>query len=167
MNQQELLALIDARVATDPAFAALVAERQNDGAVAGALSVGRVKPRSYLITRRGVRRVLGARQGRLFVQALRAAAAAVGAVPQEHPAYDDLWWLGELLPDLDGAGIDIGDAETRTALRGLAALGPALGLSPAVTSAHCDALDAASSDPDPIAASLVSDALNARARGEA
>lgn len=161
MTHAELLALIDAHAAEDAEFATLVAAR-NDAAVAAALSVGRVRARPYLITRRGIRRVLGAHEGRLFVQALRAAVAAGQALPEAHPAYDDLWWLGELLPDLDATGIDIGDATTRSALRGLVLLGVALSLSPAVTTEHCDALDAASSEPDPISASEVSDALNAR-----
>ena len=42
LTQADLLALIDARAASDPEFAALVAAR-NDTAIAAALSVGRIK----------------------------------------------------------------------------------------------------------------------------
>lgn len=166
LTAAEILALIDARAAADATFAGLVAERRagnvlRDLEIAAALSAGRVRPVPYLITTRGIRRVLGGHEGRLFVQALRAAAAAVQAVPDNHVAYDDLWWLAELLPDTapGGAGVDIGAAETRVALRGLAALGPALGLTPVVTEAHCAALEAASSEPDPITPGDVSLAL--------
>lgn len=153
MNRAELLALIAARSAADPAIAALVAARTYDAA--GSLLVFLephlpARPKTYLITLRGLRRVLGAREGRVFVQALREAAAAGAALPEAHPAHDDLWWLGELLPDLEsgGGGIDVGDSATRAALRTLAAIGPSLGTPHQVAAAHCDALDAASSELD-------------------
>lgn len=169
MTHEQLLAMIDERVAADPVFAADVAERR-DALVAAALSVGRVRPREYLITIRGLRTVLGKVEGRVFVEALREAAALVETLPTAHPAYDDLWWLRELLPALDangGAGIDIGSAETRTALEGLVILGELLGLQHRVTTAHVAALVAASSDSDPIDVAAVSASLNQRAKENA
>lgn len=165
MTRADLLSAIDALAASDPAFAALVAARASDTAIAAALEAT-LPPVAvpYLITLRGIRRVLGAHEGRVFVSALREAAAVGAGLPEAHPAYDALWWPGELLPNLEagGQGIDIGDAETRAALRGLAALGPALGTPHVVTTAHCDALDAASSAPATVSVEMVSDALNSR-----
>lgn len=169
MTHAEILALIDARAASNAEFAALVAAR-NDAGIAAALSETRTRPREYLISIRGIRTVLGKREGRVFVQALREAAALAETLPEAHPAYDDIWWLGELLPALDargGAGIDIGSPETRAALQGLVVLGEVLSMTRRVTDAHVAALVAASSEPDPIDVGAVSAALNARAKGVA
>lgn len=169
MTHEQLLALIDEKAAADPAVADDVVERR-DAKVAAALSVGRVRPREYLITIRGLRTVLGKVEGRVFVEALREAAALVETLPTAHPAYDDLWWLRELLPALNadgGAGIDIGSTETRTALEGLVILGVLLGLQHRVTAAHVAALVAASSEGDPIDVASVSAALNQRAKENA
>lgn len=168
MKQSELVELIAERAAADPEFARLIERRQ-----AGDVSVDReiqaalpstAVPRQYLVTYRGIRRVLGAHEGRIFVQSLRAFAGMVSVLPEAHPAYDELWWLAELLPDLDtgGDGIDIGDPATRGALRALA--GPMAGLlpeGPNITSAHCDALDAASSTMAPVPLDLLSNVLSA------
>lgn len=164
MTHEQLLALIDERAAADPVFADHVTWRR-DAQIAAALSKDRKRPREYLITIRGLRTVLGKVEGRVFVQALREAAALVETLPTAHPAYDDLWWLRELLPALNadgGAGIDIGSTETRTALEGLVILGELLGLQHRVTAAHVAALVAASSEPDPIDVGAVSVALNGR-----
>lgn len=160
MTPSELRAQIDAKAAVDETFAALVAAGAN-GAVAQALPAV-VTPRQYLVTYRGIRRVLGAHEGRVFVQSLRAFAALVETLPEAHPAYDELWWLNELLPDLDtgGDGVDIGDAETRNALRALA--GPMAALlpnGPNITAAHCDALEAASSSSAPVSVDAVRAAM--------
>lgn len=168
MTPAELRALIDDRAKDDPELAALVERRR-----AGDVSVDReiqaalpatAVPRQYLVTYRGIRRVLGAHEGRIFVQSLRAFAGLVSVLPEAHPAYDELWWLAELLPDLDtgGDGIDIGDPATRGALRALA--GPMAGLlpeGPSITAAHCDALDAASSTISPVPLDLLSNVLSA------
>lgn len=169
MTHEQLLALIDERAAADPVFADDVVERR-DAKVAAALSVGRVRPREYLITIRGLRTVLGKVEGRIFVEALREAAALGKTLPTAHPAYDDLWWLNELLPALNadgGAGIDIGSTETRAALDGLVILGELLGLQHRVTTAHVAALVAASSEGDPIDVAAVSASLNQRAKENA
>lgn len=166
-----LRAVIDERVAADPAFATLVERRR-----AGDVSVDReiqaalpptAIPRPYLITMRGIRRVLGAHEGRIFAQSLVAFANLVRTqqLPEAHSAYDELWWLAELLPDLDtgGEGIDIGDPATRGALRALA--GPMAALlpnGPNITPAHCDALDAASSTLAPVSIDLLSNVLSER-----
>jgi len=163
MTSAELLALIDERAASDAPFAEMVAARA-DRLIAEALPPV-VTPKPYLITMRGLRRVLGQHEGRIFVESLRAFAAMPAAMPEAHPAYDALWWLAELLPDLDtgGDGIDVGDAETRAALRGLAAISPVLlPDGPQVTLAHCEALEAASSVVVPISVDAVSTALNSR-----
>ena len=163
MNQSELVELIAERAAADPEFAEWV-ERRADRLIAEALPPV-VTPKPYLITMRGLRRVLGQHEGRIFVESLRAFAAMPAAMPEAHQAYDALWWLAELLPDLDtgGDGIDVGDAETRAALRGLAAIAPVLlPDGPQVTLAHCEALEAASSVVVPISVDAVSTALNSR-----
>jgi hypothetical protein len=161
MTPTELRALIDERAAKDGDFAAMVDARL-DRLIADALPP-EVIPNSYLITMRGIRRVLGPHEGRVFVEALRAFAAMPATMPEAHSAYDALWWLAELLPDLDtgGDGIDVGDAETRAALRGLAAISPVLlPDGPQVTIAHCEALEAASSVVVPVSVDAVSTALN-------
>ena len=161
MTLIELRALIDERAAGDKEFARLVADRA-DRLIAAALPP-EVTPKPYLITMRGIRRVLGQHEGRIFVESLRAFAAMPAAMPEAHSAYDAMWWLAELLPDLDtgGDGIDVGDAETRAALRGLAAISPVLlPDGPQVTLAHCEALEAASSVSEPVSVDAVSTALN-------
>lgn len=168
MTPAELRTLIDDRAKADPEFANLVERRRAgdvtvDRAIQAALPPTAV-PRQYLVTYRGIRRVLGAHDGRIFVQSLRAFAGLVAVLPEAHPAYDELWWLAELLPDLDtgGDGIDIGDPETRGALRALA--GPMAALlpeGPSITPAHCDALDAASSTMAPVPLDLLSNVLSA------
>lgn len=168
MTPAELRTLIDDRAKDDPELAALVERRRAgdvsvDRAIQSALPSTAV-PRQYLVTYRGIRRVLGAHEGRIFVQSLRAFAGLLHTLNEAHPAYDELWWLAELLPDLDtgGDGIDIGDPATRGALRALA--GPMAGLlpeGPSITAAHCDALDAASSSSVPIPLDLLSNVLSA------
>jgi hypothetical protein len=168
MKQSELVELIAERAASDPEFAGLIERRHAgdvsvDRAIQAALPATAV-PRQYLVTYRGIRRVLGAHEGRIFVQSLRAFAGMVSVLPETHPAYDELWWLAELLPDLDtgGDGIDIGDPATRGALRALA--GPMAALlpeGPSITAAHCDALDAASSTKAPVPLDLLSNVLSA------
>lgn len=163
MTPAELLALIDERAANDAPFAEMVAARA-DRLIADALPPV-VTPKPYLITMRGIRRVLGQHDGRLFVESLRAFAAMPATMPEAHPAYDALWWLVELLPDLENDGIDVGDAETRAALRGLAAISPVLlPDGPQVTIAHCEALEAASSIYTPVGVDAVSSALNSRGK---
>lgn len=160
MTPAELLALIDERAASDAPFAEMVRRGDTDAMALALPAV--VTPRPYLITMRGIRRVLGQHEGRIFVEALRAFAAMPATMPEAHPAYDALWWLAELLPDLDtgGDGIDVGDAETRAALRGLAAISPALlPDGPQVTLAHCEALEAASSVSEPVTATQIGEAM--------
>ena len=168
MDRAALVKLIAERAAADPEFARLIERRQ-----AGDVSVDReiqaalpatAVPRQYLVTYRGIRRVLGAHEGRIFVQSLREFAGLLHTLNEAHPAYDELWWLAELLPDLDtgGDGIDIGDPATRGALRALA--GPMAALlpeGPNITAAHCDALDAASSTMAPVPLDLLSNVLSA------
>lgn len=166
MTPVELRAAIDALAAVDETVARAVESRRagdvsQDRVIAAALAPAK-RPRSYLITMRGVRVALGKRAGREFILALREAAALVAVLPEDAPGYDDLWWLAELLPDLEagGDGVDIGLPETRAALRGLAVLGPKLGTPHVVTTAHCDALDAASTDLVPVTPGEVSIALS-------
>lgn len=161
MTVDKLLALIDERVAKDAAFAKMVSDR-DDAGVAAALSEGRVRARQYLITRRGLRRVLGAHEGRVFVQALREVAALAQSLPEAHPVFDDVWWLAEILPDIGGDGIDIGDYETRAGMRGLVTLCALLDTPHKVTTGHCDTLEAASNEPDPISWVQVAEALGSR-----
>lgn len=167
MDRAALVELIAERAASDAEFATLV-ERRSDRLIAEALPPV-VTPKPYLITMRGIRRVLGQHEGRIFVQSLREFAGLLHTLNEAHPAYDALWWLAELLPDLDtgGDGIDVGDAETRAALRGLAAIAPVLlPDGPQVTLAHCEALEAASSVVVPISVDAVSRALNGASDGK-
>lgn len=151
---------IRAAVAADGYLTSLGTSMAAAVEIAPVISAGRVKPRQYLITRRGLRRVLGAHEGRIFVQALRDVAAMAASMPENHPAYDAVWWLAELLPDVGGGeGIDIGDPETRVGMRGLVTLCAALDTAHKVTDAHCDALEAASNEPDPVSPDAVYQAI--------
>jgi hypothetical protein len=151
MTPADLRALIDQRVATDAEFAALVATGE-DKAIADALSVGRVRHVSRLVTERGVISALGPIEGEAALQALEAFAATT--LPDGHPLKSShagiartLSWLK---PPADG--IDIGDALTRQLLSTFGALG-------VLSSATVTALLALSAVPDPIGYAEVSTAL--------
>ena len=160
MDSADLLALIDARAAEDAEFAALVAAR-NDTAVAAALSVGRTRLQSRLITERGVISALGPIEGESLLQGLEGFAAAT--LPPEHPLAAHHAGIKRVIGWLrpPSEGVDIGDPLTQQLLGTMVALGVA-----GVTAPRVAALLALAAQPDPISGDAVSDALNARARGD-
>ena len=145
MTHEQLLALIDARAATDPVFAEHVAERR-DAQIAAALSEGRTK---LVPTEIGSGTILAALGdgGGAFLDAL----VAIGEANRNVYWTMDLIKQGRLRIDLPA---------TRAGMQGLAAAVPSL--APAV-----QALLTLGYEPDPIDVGAVSAALNARERGAA
>lgn len=161
MTHAEILALIDARAASNAEFAALVAAR-NDAGIAAALSEGRTRPRTRLITERGVISGLGPIEGEALLQGLEGFASSV--LPPEHPlaAYHAgiKRIIGWLKPPSEG--VDIGDPLTANLLGTLAALN-----TPGITTGRVSALLAMAHEPDPIDVAAVSASLNQRAKENA
>lgn len=160
MTPSDLLALIDARAAEDAEFAALVAAR-NDTEVAAALSVGRTRLQSRLITERGVISALGSIEGEALLAGLEAFAAAT--LPPEHPLAAHHAGIKRVIGWLrpPSEGVDIGDPLTQQLLGTMVALGVS-----GVTAPRVAALLALAATADPISVDAVSSALNARDRGE-
>lgn len=145
MTKEDLLALIDARAASDPEFAALVAAR-NDTAIASALSVGRIRYQSRLITERGVISALGPVEGEALLAGLEAFAAADPATLPEQiaPAHKGIARvIGWLKPPSEG--VDIGDPLTHQLLDTMVALGVS-----GVTAERVAAIKALAAVADPI-----------------
>jgi len=157
MTAAEILAMIDARAAIDPEFAALVKDR-NDSGVAAALSEGRTRPRTRMITERGVISILGPIEGEALLQGLEQFAAAT--LPVEHPLAAHHAGIRRIIGWLrpPSEGVDIGDPLTAQLLQTLAAIG-----TPGITSGRVAVLLAAAREDDPISVSDVSAALNGRA----
>jgi hypothetical protein len=142
MSTAAILAMIDARAAIDPEFAALVQAR-NDVAIAAALSVGRTKPVPTEIGAGTILATLG-QGGGAFLDAL----VAIGEQNR------DVYWTMDLIRQ---GRLRIDLPATRAGMQGLAAAVPSL--EPAVT-----ALLTLGYEPDPISLDDVSNALNARAK---
>ena len=140
MTHEQLLALIDARAATDPVFAEDVTERR-DAQIAAALSEGRTK---LVPTEIGSGTILAAlgEGGGAFLDAL----VEIGTVNRNVYWTMDLIRQGRLRIDLPA---------TRAGMQGLAAAVPSL--APAV-----QALLTLGYEPDPISVDAVSAALNSR-----
>lgn len=122
MDKQALRALIEERAAADPAFAAMVAARDDTG-IAAALSAGRKRHIPRLVTERGVVSALGPVEGEAALVALEAFSATTLAdghpLKAMHPGIKrTLSWLK---PPADG--VDIGDPLTRQLLETFGALG--------------------------------------------
>ena len=148
MTNTELNDLITARAGTDPAFAQLVAVR-NDTGIAEALSVGRTRLTTNVLTERGIVSALGPVAGAAFINALYAfaAAPASGPLAAEHPGIKIMVaWLAP-------AGLDVGDALTQQLLDALAATG-------VLASASVATIKQLAVLPDPISTNSVSEALN-------
>lgn len=159
LTQAELLALIDARAAQDAEFAALVASRR-DRDIAEALSVGRIRYQSRLITERGVISALGPIEGEGLLSGLEAFADSTLA--PEHPLalYHAgikrvIGWL-----KAPAEGVDIGDPLTHQLLDTMVAVGV-----PGVTAGRVAAVKALAAVADPISVDEVSNAINARDKG--
>ncbi len=156
MTLAEILALIDARAASNAEFAALVAAR-NDAGIAAALSEGRTRPRTRMITERGVISILGPIEGEALLQGLEQFAAAT--LPVEHPLAAHHAGIKRIIGWLKppSEGVDIGDPLTAQLLGTLAALG-----TQGITTVRVNALLAMAREPDPISVDAVSAALNGR-----
>ena len=156
MTHAEILALIDARAASNAEFAALVAAR-NDAGIAAALSEGRTRPRTRMITERGVISILGPIEGEALLQGLEQFAAAT--LPAEHPLAAHHAGIKRIIGWLKppSEGVDIGDPLTAQLLGTLAALN-----TQGVTTERVNALLAIAREPDPISVDAVSAALNSR-----
>ena len=156
LSKDELLALIDARAAQDAEFAALVAAR-NDTAIAAALSVGRIRYQSRLITERGVISALGPVEGEALLAGLEAFAAS--SLAAEHPLYAAHAGIkrvvGWLKPPSEG--VDIGDPLTHQLLDTMVALGVQ-----GVTAERVAAIKALAAVADPVSTDAVSAALGSR-----
>lgn len=158
MTNAEILALVNAKAAIDPAFAALVAAR-NDTEAAASLSASRTKRVSKMLTKRGIISVLGLNSPQ-FLKALRA--FSVGNFPSGSPIpadntlkpYSDL--AAEIVPYLDGTdGVDVGDALTQQLLKAMASAG-------ILDAASVDTVCALANQPDPITIEQLGRALNSR-----
>lgn len=160
MTPSDLLALIDARAAEDAEFAALVAARK-DTQIAAALSAGRVRYVSRLLTERGVISALGPVEGEALLAGLESFAGST--LPEGHPlaAYHAgiKRVIGWLKPPSEG--VDVGDPLTHQLLDTMVVVGVA-----GVTAPRVAAVKGLAAQPDPISGDAVSDALNARARGD-
>lgn len=144
MSTAAILAMIDARAAIDPEFAALVQSR-NDVGIAAALSAGRVRPVETFGGYGYVMERLGPTGGAALLDALESMAASSPPIK----------WAFRLL---ERGALDFGSAATRAQLDALVAGG----VLPAPAAA---ALKAGAEVADPISVDAVSDALNARAKG--
>lgn len=108
----ELKAEIDAKAAIDPAFAAMLAIRDDNG-MAAALSVGRTRLAETMLTERGVMAALGIVDGEATLAALEAFAASTPSDPQlaaVHPG------IKRMLGWLKTTGVDVGNALTQSLL---------------------------------------------------
>jgi len=165
MTPTELRALIDTRVASDPAFAALVEARQagdvtKDRAIAEALSAGRSRLRLRLTTSRGIYAALGLDDAALVMAVLRALAAGQvpgtgKPLPQDHPLAGYVPVFADLVPWLEPPcdGLDFGAADLQGVIVALAGAG-------LFTAAQRDKLLALGREPDPIGYAEVSAALS-------
>lgn len=144
MTPAELLALIDARAAQDAEFAALVATR-NDTAIAEALSVGRIRYQSRLITERGVISALGPVEGEALLAGLESFAGS--SLAPEHPLYAAHAGIKRMIGWLKAPaeGVDVGDPLTHQLLDTMVALGVQ-----GVTAERVAAIKALAAVPDPI-----------------
>lgn len=115
----QLKAEIDAKAAADPAFAAMLAIRDDNG-MADALSVGRTKLVETMLTERGVMAALGIVDGETTLAALEAFAASTPSDPQlaaVHPG------IKRMLGWLKTTGVDVGNTLTQSLLDLLATTG--------------------------------------------
>lgn len=150
-------------IAADQALAALAASRADDGAIAAALSAGRTKVVSRLITERAVRALAVSPASRYaLLQTLKDAATTppawmplvmtgAGVPAEDQPAYmDDLssaWrWLTQ------EGGLDVGTAAARALLDMISA-----GVT--ASAAACAAVKALAVEPDPVTVNDVVKAL--------
>lgn len=142
-----LLAEIQTRAAADPAFAASLAAGDHT-ACAAALSAGRTRLRSTLLTERGVMAALGVVDGEAALSALEAFAAA----PASGPLAAQHAGISRMVGWLRGAGIDIGDPLAQQLLDILAAVG-------VLAPASVVKIKALAQTPAPVGASEISEAL--------
>ena len=141
MSATAILAMIDARAAIDPEFAALVQAR-NDAAIAAALSVGRTRTVETFGGYGYVMERLGPTGGAALLDALESMAASSPPIK----------WAFRLL---ERGALDFGSAATRAQLDALVAAG-------ALPAPAAAALKAGAVVPDPISHAEVAAALGSR-----
>lgn len=144
----QLKAEINARAASDPTFAAMLAAR-NDYGMAVVLSFERTKLVETMLTERGVMAALGIVDGETALAALEAFAAGTPSVPAlvaVHPG------IKRMLGWLKTTGVDVGNALTQSLLDLLAVNG-------VLTAAAVSTLKALAVVPDPVSADQISEAI--------
>lgn len=141
MNRAEILALIDARAASDPAFAELV-ESRADASIAAALSEGRTRPTETMGGYGYVMEHLGPINGAALLDALEALA----------PSQQPIKWAFRLL---ERGSLDFGSPATRAQL-------DALVTANVLPAGAASALKAAAEVADPVSVDDVSAALSGR-----
>lgn len=150
-------------IAARPELAPLVAARE-DKLIADALSVGRTRPRSHIMTERGARETLSIVDGAAFLKLLRDINAASSAPPwltavltaMAVPSGDQWAYLDALQCGwtwLRAEGLDVGTTKVAALLDLIAAGNPSM-------ASACATLKALGVEPDPISTGQVSDALN-------
>ena len=155
---------IRAAIAASPELQALAAAR-NDAAIAEALSAGRTRLRSHIITERGVRQYLSIVDGAAFLKLLRdvnqattapawltAVLNALGVPSEQQWAYFDTLQCGWAW--LRAEGIDLGASQVQSMLDLIAAGNNSL-------ASACASLKALGTEPDPVHVNDVSAVLNA------
>lgn len=139
MTKQELLQMVEDRIAIDPEFATLV-ESRNDTAIAEALSEGRTRIESYIGGIGTILNVLGPEQGAIVLDTLNAIKETNRAV----------FW-GWIL--LEAGELDFGLPSTRGMI-------DALVLAGAISPENGETIKAVAEVPEEIDVSAVSAALN-------
>jgi hypothetical protein len=145
----ELKAEIDARAASDPVFASMLAVRDDNG-MAAALSVGRTKLVETMLTERGVMSALGIVDGETALSSLETFAASTPSDPDlvaVHPG------IKRMLGWLKTTGVDVGNPLTRSLLDLLASKA-------VLTAAAVTALKALAVVADVVSAAQVSEAID-------
>jgi hypothetical protein len=140
---------IDAKAASDPAFADMLAIRDDSG-MAASLSIGRTKVVETMLTERGVMSTLGIVDGEAALESLETFAASTPTDPAliaVHPG------ISRMLAWLKTTGINVGDPLTSAMLDLLAD-------NDILTQASVDLLKALAVVPDLVSASQVSEAID-------
>lgn len=112
---------IRAAIAIDQSLQALALVRSDDGAIAAALSSGRMRSRFYLVTERTVVSVLGVIAGEQFLQALES--FAVATLAAEHPLAAYQSGIARQLAWLKRDGLDVGNEAARSMMDALVSAG--------------------------------------------
>jgi hypothetical protein len=140
---------IDAKAASDPSFAAMLAIRDDNG-MAAALSIGRTKLVENMLTERGVMSTLGIIDGEAALVSLETFAASTPTDPAllaVHPG------IKRMLAWLKTTGINVGDPLTRSMLDLMESSG-------ILTQTSTASLKMLAVAPDPVTSDQVSEAID-------